>query len=141
VQLAVKELRDLANGLHPIALSDGGLAGGFVDLAARTPIAMTVDAPSDRYRPEIEEAAWFIACEAVANTVKHAGASRLAITARYEQGCLRVSIEDDGRGGADPQGRGLRGIMDRAEAAGGHLSIRSPKNGGTLVLVELPCES
>ena len=139
LQIAVKELRDLANGLHPIALNDGGLAGAFAELADRSPIKVIVNVVPERFPPQLEEAAWFTACEAAANAVKHAGASKVEIVAVRDEERLLVSVADNGRGGADPAGRGLRGIADRAEAVGGKLDIISPPGGGTIVRLELPC--
>lgn len=141
LQLAVKELRDLANGLHPIALSDGGLAGAFEDLAGRTPIQVVLKVSPERFTAAIEEAAWFIACEAVANAVKHAVASSVVIKAVRENGQLHLSIEDNGIGGADASGHGIRGLADRAEAAGGNLQVYPRPGGGTVVRAELPCAS
>ena len=141
LQLAVKELRDLANGLHPIALSDGGLAGAFEDLAGRTPILVLVDVSPERFTAELEEAAWFIACEAVANAVKHAAASSVEIKAVRDNAQLHLSIEDNGVGGADSSGHGIRGLADRAEAAGGSLRVYPRPGGGTVVRAELPCVS
>jgi signal transduction histidine kinase len=93
----------------------------------------------DRFVPELEEAAWFIACEAVANAVKHAEASSVRLSAVRNNGRLLLSIADDGAGGANPGGRGLRGISDRAEAIGGKLSVESKPGHGTVVKAELPC--
>jgi signal transduction histidine kinase len=141
LQLAVKELRDLAHGLHPAALSDGGLASALEELASRAPGVVLTEICPDRFAPEVEEAAWFIACEAVANAVKHAGASKVRLAAVREDGRLLLSVQDDGAGGADPEGRGIRGITDRAEAVGGRLSVHSCAETGTLVKAELPCAS
>lgn len=139
IQVAVRELRELANGLHPAILSDGGLAAALGQLAARTPVAVRVDATSERFPPTVESAAWFIACEAVTNAVKHAVPSRVAITASREDSKLVLTVRDDGVGGADPGGHGLRGIADRAEAAGGRMTIHSDPGQGTPVRAELPC--
>jgi signal transduction histidine kinase len=141
LQFAVRELRDLANGLHPAALSDGGLAAALDDLAARTPLPIRLDATEERFAPEVEQTAWFIVCEAVANAVKHARSRSVAISACREDGHLRLVVEDDGVGGADPAGQGLRGIADRAEAAGGRLAVGERTGGGTVVVAELPCGS
>jgi signal transduction histidine kinase len=141
LQQAVRELRDLANGLHPASLSEGGLAAALDELAGRTPLPMRLEATPDRFAPEIEEAVWFIACEAVANAVKHAAPHSVAILACRENGYLRLVVEDDGVGGADPAGQGLRGIADRAEAAGGRLAVEARPGGGTMVIAELPCGS
>ncbi|MEX1103360.1 MAG: histidine kinase [Dehalococcoidia bacterium] len=141
LQLAIQELRDLANGLRPAALQDGGLAAALDMLANRTPIAVRVTATDRRFEPALEEAAWFIACESVANAVKHARPTGIDIYAGADNGCLVLTVADDGSGGADPAGRGLRGIADRAEAAGGRLVVSDRAEGGTLVLAELPCGS
>ncbi|MCC6783535.1 MAG: hypothetical protein IT457_11900, partial [Planctomycetes bacterium] len=141
IQRAVRELRDLANGLHPAILSDGGLAAALDDLAARTPLPVRLEATAERFAPEIEAAAWFIACEAVANSVKHARATRIDVEVRRREGRLVLAVADDGVGGADAGGRGLRGLADRAEAAGGSLTVGASASGGSLVRVELPCAS
>jgi signal transduction histidine kinase len=139
LQLAVSELRELANGFHPSALADGGLAVALDDLAARTPVAVRLSVTRDRFPPHIEEAAWYVACEAVTNAVKHGSPRFIDISADEREGRLLLTIEDDGCGGADPRGNGLRGITDRAEAAGGSLQVRSGANRGTVVTAELPC--
>jgi signal transduction histidine kinase len=141
LQLAVRELRDLANGLHPSAISDGGLAAALDDLAGRTPLPVRLETTPERFAPEVEEAAWFIACEAVTNAVKHAAPESVSIMACRSNGHLCLVVEDDGRGGADPTGHGLRGIADRAEAAGGRLTVGDRPGGGTVVTAELPCGS
>lgn len=141
IQQAVRELRDLANGLHPAILIDGGLAAALDDLAARTPVTVRLEATEERFAPDVEAAAWFIACEAVANAVKHACATRIEVSARRLDGHLVLAIADDGLGGADPDGRGLRGLSDRAEAAGGSLTVGASEWGGSLVRAELPCAS
>jgi signal transduction histidine kinase len=90
--------------------------------------------------PEVEAAAWYIACEAVSNAVKHAQASRIVLELRADNGSLTVRVEDDGRGHARQDGSGLRGIADRAEAVGGTLQVQSG-DGGTTVTGVLPCGS
>jgi signal transduction histidine kinase len=141
VQEAVRELRNLANGLHPSILNDGGLGAAFDDLASRTPIRVKLSTTDDRFSPGVEEAAWYIACEAVANTVKHAGASTVVICLARENGHLSLVISDDGVGGADRAGSGLRGIADRADALGGRVLVETREGGGTIIRAELPCES
>jgi signal transduction histidine kinase len=141
LQAAVRELRELANGLRPAVLTDGGLAAALDDLAARSPVPMRLETTKERFAPTVEEAAWFIACEAVANAVKHAAPHSVAISACRQDGRLRLVIEDDGIGGADPAGSGLRGIADRAEAVGGTLAVWPRGEQGTIVIAELPCES
>ncbi len=141
IQLAVRELRDLANGLHPAILSDGGLASALDDLAARAPLPVRLTATEERFAPDIEAAAWFIACEAVANAVKHARATRIDVEAGRLDGHLILTIADDGIGGADAEGQGLRGLSDRAEAVGGSLSVGVSDRGGSVIRAELPCAS
>jgi len=98
-------------------------------------------ATDKRYPAPVEETAWFIACEAVANAVKHAAPDSVGISAEHEGNHLRLVIEDDGIGGADPTGSGLRGITDRAEAVGGRVTVRERPGRGTIVTAELPCAS
>lgn len=141
LQLAVRELRHIANGLHPAALNEGGLAGALQDLASRTPTLIVKEVCPERFPTEVEEAAWFISCEAIANAVKHASASTIRLSATRDNGCLVLSIADDGSGGADPAGRGIKGIADRAEAVGGNLAVNSFPGRGTVVKAELPCGS
>jgi signal transduction histidine kinase len=138
---AVAELRDLANGLRPAVLTDGGLQGAFAELAERAGFAVTVDAELGPLAPDLEETAWFIVCEAVANAQKHGDARAVGISAHLRNGVLAVAVSDDGCGGADPDGRGLRGLRDRAEAIGGTLVVRSPRSGGTVIEAALPCAS
>lgn len=141
LQAAVVELRELANGLHPAVLKDAGLGPAIEDLANRLPVHAEVGEVDRRFRPEIEAAAWFIACEGVANAVKHAGAGRIDLVLSAQDGILRVRVTDDGCGGADPNGPGLRGIADRTEALGGSLSVQSETSTGTTLIGELPCGS
>ncbi|HEX4747505.1 MAG TPA: histidine kinase [Gaiellaceae bacterium] len=141
LQVAVEELRELAHGIHPGILTQGGLAHALEALAARAPLAVTVEATAERFAPEIEATAYFVACEALTNAVKHAGASRASIGARRENGLLVVEVADDGRGGADVDGSGLRGLSDRVEARGGRLVVESSTGSGTRVRGEIPCAS
>ena len=142
LQLAVSELRELARGVHPAVLTEEGLAAALESLAGRTPIPVSVEAVEDRFPREIEAAAYFVACEALTNAVKHSGATAVAISALRRNGTLVVEVLDDGRGGAElTNGSGLRGLADRVEAHGGRLRVESPPGGGTRVIGELPCES
>ncbi|MCZ7589333.1 MAG: histidine kinase [Gaiella sp.] len=141
LQLAVGELRELARGVHPAILTEEGLAAALESLADRTPIPVRIlAAPADRLPSEIEGAAYFVACEALANAVKHAEASAVTISAARRNGTLVVEVADDGVGGASLNGgSGLHGLADRLEAHGGSLRIDSPPGGGTRVIGELPC--
>ena len=141
LQATVRELRDLANGLYPSALEGGGLAAALQQLAARAPIPIRLAVTEQRLPPPVESSAWFIACEALTNVVKHARATAVSLAAALEGGSLVLSIDDDGVGGADSHGHGLRGIADRAEAAGGRLTISERPTGGTSIRAVLPCES
>jgi len=142
LQVAVDELRELAHGIHPGILVQGGLATALESLAGRSPIPVSVDATQERFAPDVEGAAYFVASEGLANVVKHAGASRAAIRVRHAHGLLVVEIEDDGVGGASAQnGSGLRGLADRVEALGGRLQVESPAGSGTRVIGEIPCAS
>jgi signal transduction histidine kinase len=141
LQLAIQDLRDLANGLLPASLADGGLAAAFEDLVSRTPVPVKLRATERRYPVPIEETAWFITCEAVANAVKHAAPCSVEISVEQAGDRLRLVIEDDGLGGADPRGSGLRGIADRAEAVGGCLTVGELPGRGTIITAELPCAS
>jgi signal transduction histidine kinase len=141
LRAAVAELRELANGLHPAVLTDSGLGAALDDLASRLPLPVDVRVTDRRFAPPIESTAWFIACEAISNAVKHAGASEIEVRVEAPPGGLVVRVSDDGSGGADPRGAGLRGIADRAEAVGGSVRVEARPGGGTVVTGELPCES
>ena len=138
----MEELRELAHGVYPALLTQSGLRAALDDLVARTPSPhVVVDAPSERFTPDVEAAAYFVACEALANAIKHAGARLVEITVLAEERCLLVTIIDDGDGGADLEGSGMRGLADRVEARGGRLWVDSPDGGGTRITAEIPCVS
>jgi signal transduction histidine kinase len=139
-QLAVKELRELARGIHPALLSDRGLGAALEALASRAPIPVTVSGvPEAPLREPVEAAAYFITAEALTNVAKYARASEASVELATEDDCLRVSVRDDGVGGADPStGSGLRGLCDRVEALDGRLEIESPPGSGTTLTVKLP---
>ena len=139
VTVAIDELRELALGLPPSQL-DSGLAPAFRELARRAPVPVHVSAPGERLDRDVEAAAYFIGCEGLTNAVKHAGASRIALSADRRDGRLVVSIADDGVGGATAgHGSGLRGLSDRVAALGGTLRIESEPGAGTTLTAELPC--
>ena len=138
---AVRDLRELANGLHPSILADGGLAAALDDLAGRVSLPVELDVCPGRFDLEIEEALWFVACEAVTNSVKHAQAHSLALTLSHDGKTLRLTCRDDGSGGARASGGGLRGICDRTEAIGGTLVIQSDTGAGTTIEAMVPCAS
>jgi signal transduction histidine kinase len=142
LQLAVEELRELAHGVYPALLVQSGLRAALDDLAGRTrgPVVV-VDAPSERLAPEVEATAYFVACEGLANAVKHSGARLVEITAAVEGPRLLVTILDDGAGDANPSGDGLSGLADRVEARGGRFWVDSPAGRGTRITAEIPCAS
>jgi signal transduction histidine kinase len=137
---ALEELRDLARGIHPPILGDRGLGAAVSALAARSPVRVTVSVEGERPPSAVESAAYFVAAEAIANAGKHAGADHVEVRIVRREGRLVVEIVDDGRGGADPSGGGLRGLRRRVEALDGTLQVVSPEGGPTTVRAELPCE-
>jgi signal transduction histidine kinase len=140
IRLAVEELREIARGLHPAILVDGGLAASFEDLAHRTPIDVSLTVGDERFAPHVEATAWYVVCEAVANAIKHAHPSTIDLRAVAADDRLTVTIADDGAGGVDPE-RGLASIRDRVATAGGSLRIDSTPGAGTTITVGLPCGS
>ena len=140
---ALGELRDLVRGIHPPVLADRGLGDAVRALAAdcAIPAEVNVEIP-ERVGPALESAAYFAVSELLGNVVKHSGANRIDIDLRIENGELRISVTDDGRGGADPEtGTGLRGIERRLAAFDGLLAIQSPIGGPTSAHITLPVES
>ncbi|XVQ87063.1 histidine kinase [Microbispora siamensis] len=138
---ALKELRDVVQGLHPAVLNDQGLDAALSGLAARAPfpVRLSVDV-RERAAPVIEAVAFFVVSEALTNVAKHARASEADVTVSRDAGMLRIVIRDDGCGGAEPtKGSGLRGLAQRAGSVDGTLRIDSPSGGPTRIEVELPC--
>jgi signal transduction histidine kinase len=138
--LAVKELRELASGIHPALLSERGLGPALEALAARAPVPTTVDGvPERRLPPPVESACYFVTAEALTNVAKYAGATSASVGLTVEHGLVRLIVRDDGAGGADLNaGTGLRGLRDRVEALDGHLEVDSPSGLGTTLIAEMP---
>jgi signal transduction histidine kinase len=137
-----RDLDDFAQGVHPRALTEKGLAVALVELAAQAAVPVAVDVPSRRFPGPQEAAVYFVCSEALANVAKYAEATRASIHVRAQGSRLVVVVSDDGRGGADPsRGSGLRGLLDRVEAFGGTLSVVSPDGAGTRVKAELPADT
>jgi signal transduction histidine kinase len=136
----VKDLREIARGIHPAILSKGGLGPALRTLARRAAIAVELDVPALGRLPEpVEVAAYYVVSEALTNATRHARASVVEVSAEVSGGTLRACVRDDGAGGADPlRGSGLVGLKDRVEALGGTFSTHSPAGGGTTVTCELP---
>lgn len=131
---ARSEVRELAQGIHPATLTEGGLSSAWELLAARSPLPVEMRGTIGRLPPPAEAALYFVCAEALTNALKHAAASRVTVELTERPGAVTVSVRDDGRGGADPAlGSGLRGLADRIEALGGRLEIEAPADGGTRV--------
>jgi signal transduction histidine kinase len=138
---AIRELRELAHGLHPAALSDHGLATALKALGTRSPFPVDlVGLPEGRRLPEpVEAAIYYVVSESLANAAKHAAPASATVALSWGAEAVTVEIADDGAGGATFEGgSGLRGLVDRVEALGGELVLSSPHGGGTLVRAELP---
>jgi PAS domain S-box-containing protein len=137
---ATAELRELARGIHPAVLSDGGLAPALAALAERCrPRAQLLSVPDRRLPAPVEATAYFVVAEALTNATRYAEASSTTVSAVLDDGRLLVEVHDDGRGGADGSGSGLRGLADRAAALDGELEVVSRNGQGTTVRVSLPC--
>jgi signal transduction histidine kinase len=139
---AVAELRRIAHGIRPSSLDDG-LPAALAALTQHVPIpvALDVQAP-DPLPDDVATTAYFVISEAIANAVKHAGASRIDVRIARTNGHLAVRVSDDGCGGAAPvPGSGLAGLSDRVGAVGGALALRSRRGGGTTVEATVPCGS
>jgi signal transduction histidine kinase len=138
---ANSELRELAHGILPAALTRGGLRAGVEALTSRVSLPVTVDVTVDRLPAGVEATAYFVISEALTNVVKHAGATGARVLALVENEQLRVEVRDDGIGGArGSHGTGLGGLEDRLAALGGELVVDSPMGAGTRVRATLPLQ-
>jgi PAS domain S-box-containing protein len=136
---ALTELRELARGIHPVVLTERGLAAAVDTLVARTPIEIRTDLDVPRLDPSIEIAVYFLIAEALTNVTKYAEATSVAVVVTADHDAVHVSIADDGRGGADVAGgSGLRGLGDRLAALDGTLTVESPSGGGTTIGARIP---
>jgi signal transduction histidine kinase/ketosteroid isomerase-like protein len=135
---ATVELRELAHGILPSALTHGGLRAGVGALASRSPVPVQIDVSVGRLPAAVEATAYFVVAEALTNVAKHARAGYAEVTARIEDGTLAVQVRDDGVGGARPDGSGLLGLADRLAVLDGRLRVESPADGGTLVAAAIP---
>jgi signal transduction histidine kinase len=137
---ALKDLRDLARGIHPAVLEQVGLAAAVEAVSESLPLPVQVHITAPRLPPTVEATAYFVICEALVNATKHANATSARVTTERHDATLSVTVEDDGTGGATPSpGGGLAGLSDRVTALGGQLTIHSPIDAGTRLTVELPC--
>jgi signal transduction histidine kinase len=136
---ALAELRDLAHGIQPAVLTEEGIGPALAALARRTPVPVQLEVSAGRLPPAVEATAYFVAAESLANIVKHADASWARVSVVTGGGRVLVAVDDDGRGGADPDGAGLRGLRDRVEAVDGRFRVESPAGGGTHVSASISC--
>jgi signal transduction histidine kinase len=133
------ELRDLARGIHPAALSVRGLAVALEGLAARSPVPVELQVPCERSAPAVEAAIYFTVAEALTNIAKHAQASFARVRVDVECGKVIAEVMDDGIGGAAATPTsGLGGLTDRLEALGGTLTVDSPAGDGTVIRACVP---
>ena len=135
---ATAELRELAHGILPAVLIQGGLRAGVDALASRMPVPVENGVSVGRLPAAVEATAYFVVAEALTNVAKHARAERAAVTARVEDGTLVVHVRDDGVGGAQRNGSGLTGLTDRLAALDGELRVESPADRGTVVAATIP---
>jgi PAS domain S-box-containing protein len=136
---SLEEIRELAGGLHPSVLTERGLAAALHALALATPVTVELrGVPDDRLPEPVEAAVYYVVAEAVANAQKHSHASTISVRVQTPNGTVIVDVVDDGIGGADLEGGGLRGLTDRVEALGGRLSVESPAGKGTHLSAQIP---
>lgn len=142
-EAAIREIRELARGVHPAILTESGLGAALASLADRSVVPVTLDVSIDERPPApVEATAYFVVAEALTNAARHSGATRIEVRASRDADRLLVEVVDDGSGGADPRtGSGLAGLADRVAALGGTFTLMSPPDLGTRLLVELPCAS
>jgi signal transduction histidine kinase len=138
---ALEEIRELARGIHPRALSDRGLGAAVEALAHRAPLPVEVgEVPAQELPEQVELTAYFVVSEALTNVAKHASATHASVTLTKRDGRLALEISDDGVGGADSDlGTGLRGLSDRLAAIEGQLEVDSEPGRGTTVRASIPC--
>lgn len=140
-QGAISALREVANRVYPIALDQAGLHAAIESLAQRAgvPVRFTYEL-TERLRPAVETAVYFVISEAVANAAKHASPAMVEVTVAHQRfDRVLATITDDGPGGADPFGTGLTGLSRRVAAVDGDLTVHSPIGGPTVVSASVPC--
>ncbi|MGH6691614.1 MAG: sensor histidine kinase, partial [Gammaproteobacteria bacterium] len=138
---AQDELREFAQGIRPPLLGSGGLEAAVPVLAARGTVQVHAEVAVGRLAPAIESAVYFVCAEGLTNVAKHAAADEAWVSLRVDAGEVVARVVDDGVGGADPRGLGLRGLADRVEALGGHLWIDERSTGGTVLEARIPVET
>jgi signal transduction histidine kinase len=139
VERASSELRDVVRGILPTSLTHGGLRVGLESLVADLALPVDTHITTPRLPAALETTAYFVVAEALTNAVKHSRAREVRLDVELDGNTLVVEVRDDGVGGADPaRGTGLTGLVDRVDAAGGVLVIRSPVGEGTTLRATLP---
>jgi signal transduction histidine kinase len=136
----LEEVRELARGIHAAVLTEAGLGAAVRAIADRSPVPAEVDVSVSGLEPAaVVATAYYVVSEALANVAKHAPAASAAwVTIGSADGRLRVTVEDDGPGGADPRGGGLSGLADRVAALDGSFRVENRPRGGTIVVADLP---
>jgi signal transduction histidine kinase len=135
----LRDVREISRGIHPAILSERGLEPAVKALTRRSPVPVDLTVRvAGRLPDRVELGAYYIVSEALANVAKHANAQVVIVSVEAGRGVLHLSVRDDGVGGADPDGSGLTGLRERAEALGGTLKLTSPPGRGTSVDVRLP---
>jgi signal transduction histidine kinase len=143
VEQALAELREFARGVHPSVLREDGLDSAVETLARRAPLPVEIVGTARGRLPDpIELAAYFFVSEALANVAKHAHAAHATVTIAHQQAGLRVTVADDGVGGANTSGgSGLGGLADRLAAVDGTIAVHSDPGAGTTLVATIPCDS
>src|SRR5262245_55575029 len=140
--VALQELREFSQGIHPAVLTERGLGPALRELVYLAPMSIELDVDDERLPQPVEAAAYYVVAEALANVAKYASADAVLVTVERRNGAAVVEVADDGIGGADPaKGSGLRGLSDRVEALGGTLAVESSPGRGTRLRAEIPCVS
>jgi signal transduction histidine kinase len=136
---ALRDVREISRGIHPAMLSERGLGPALKVIARRSPVAVNLTVQvAGRLADHIELGAYYIVSEALANVAKHSNAEMVVVSVEADRGVLSLSVHDDGVGGANPNGSGLSGLRERAEALGGTFSLTSAPGHGTRIDVRLP---
>ena len=134
------ELRSMTHGMLPAVLASGGVGAALRELVGRYDGRVRLVAvPDHRHAATVEATAWFVASEGLTNATKHAGDATVTLCVECRDGVLTIAVCDDGPGGATITGSGIRGLADRIDACGGHLTLRSHCGGGTELIAVLPC--
>jgi signal transduction histidine kinase len=140
--VALQELREFSQGIHPAVLTERGLGPALRELVYLAPVSIELEVDEERLPQPVEAAAYYVVAEALANVAKYASADAVSVTVERRNGAALVEVADDGIGGADPaKGSGLRGLSDRVEALGGTLALESSPGHGTRLRAEIPCVS